>query len=141
MGVDFKLVSGNGVCLNINLVNSDEKLANFIKSLEDYHISWQDNYGNSDGEARLFIYKHHVVLCDMNVGRTPFAFLETQEYRPSHDTVVYGGARKYIAIETKWKENINVKERDAFINELNAPVDLREKLKEGYNNWLFSFYW
>jgi len=145
MGVNFKVLRATGICLNINKLQRNKKAFDLIERIrkEDFfNLDEQDNYGNSDGEARLIIYKKCDTLVDLKAGFTPFEFIATQVYNPSHETVVYGGARKYFAIETEWKEK---KEKIAMskklLDELHIPEELREYFAEGYNNWIFSYYY
>lgn len=147
MGVELKVFLATGVCLNIQESEKDEKLWTFIKKLMDdedkfYHIEFQDNYGNLDGEARFIIYETSKVLMDKKVGFTPFNFIHNQIYNPSHDTLVYGGARKYFAIETSWKEqDERLVESKELLDKLGVPDEIRASMAKGYNEWIFSYYY
>ncbi len=144
MGVELKILVATGVCLNIVEVNKNQEAKAFIEKLQGngIHVAEQDNYGNSDGEARLIIYKDSETLMNYKVGFTPFEFLATQVYKPSHDTVVYGGARKYFAVELSNLElEDKQEESEDLMNELNVPQNLRSLFVKGYNKWLFSFYY
>ncbi len=158
MGVDCTVKINTGYLIEVNtlqkeLNTSSSSMCDILENLPaGVMYDAQDNYGNLDGEACIFIglESSEELLFDRKVGYTPLAFLIHQVYTDSE--FIKGGAKKYFSFalasiyhgdledETEKKE-IDEKLENSK-NEVVRKIGeiLRRKEEQCFAKWLYSYY-